>query len=117
MFSYELIKKVKEAKGLQQDKEVIALIDGMNSGNMSQIKSGKRSLTEEQVLIIAKQCNIEPEPLLAMLAAEKAKSPQVKAAWESLSKQLMQSVRASILIAMIAFCGINSENSRETAFS
>lgn len=67
MFSYQLVQELKKAKGMKTDLEASAHIAGLNSGNMSQIKSGKRHLTEEQALFIANECGFNSEFCIAML--------------------------------------------------
>lgn len=114
MFSYELVQELKKTKGLKTDLEASTLIAGLNSGNMSQIKSGKRHLTEEQALFIAKECNLNPEWVLVHLAEEVAKSEKAKEIWHNLAKKIKKPVSAAILALIVIFGGLN-QNSEPNA--
>lgn len=117
MFSYELVQEFKKAKGITKDLEAAELIAGLNSGNMSSIKSGRRNLTEEQALFICSECGINPEWDLVQLAEEKAKSEEVKAVWSHLAKKLSRTVTAAALAVSLVFCGFQSDNSESAVFA
>ena len=109
MFSYELVQELKKAKGLKTDLEASGIIDGLNSGNMSQIKSGKRHLTEEQALFIAHECGLNPEWVLVHLAEEKSKSEEAKDIWCNLAKKISRSATAALLALIVIFSGLDSK--------
>lgn len=88
MFSYQLVQELKKAKGIKTDLEASTYIAGLNSGNMSQIKSGKRHLTEEQALFIAEQCDLNPQWVLVHLAEEVSRSEAAKEIWHNLGKTI-----------------------------
>ena len=47
-YSYWLVQRLKDAKGLKTDTDAASYIDGMNQGNIANIKAaGKRYLTPE----------------------------------------------------------------------
>ncbi|MCH8475987.1 MAG: hypothetical protein LAT55_12265 [Opitutales bacterium] len=117
MFSYELIEELKKAKGFKKDKEVIDIMEGMNSGNMSQIKAGKRPLTEEQALFIAREANLCKDWVLVNLAEERAKSEEVKKAWYEIGKKLRKSAVAAMLAVIVAFGGFGENSGAEPSFS
>lgn len=117
MFSYELIEKLKEKLGTQKDIDVVDVIPAMNKGNLSSVKSGRRSLTEEQALFIAAECGLNPQWVLVQLAEETSKSEKAKATWSALAKKLSRSAAAAILAVSVLFCGFQSDNSESAVFA
>jgi hypothetical protein len=116
MFSYQLVQELKKAKGLRTDLEASTLIAGLNSGNMSQIKSGKRHLTEEQALFIANECNLNPEWVLVHLAEEVSKYAEAKEVWSNLAKKIKKSVSAAILALIVVFGGLDANSEKDAVF-
>lgn len=110
MFSYELVKELKKIKNLKRDLDAAEMINGLNSGNMSQIKSGKRNLTEEQALFIANECNLNPEWVLVNLAEEVSRSLEAKKVWHNLAKKISKSVTAAALTLIVIFSGLNAKH-------
>lgn len=104
-FSYELVTELKNKLGLKSDLHACEVIPKTTSGNMSQIKSGKRHLTEEQALFIANECNINPQWVLVHLAEEVSKSEEAKKVWSNLAKKINKSVSAAILALIVVFSG------------
>ena len=91
MFSYELIQILKKQKGLSKDVDVFQYFDGMNSGNMSNLKKGKRSLKNCEALFIADECNLNPEWVLVHLEEERALRTAAKREaeiWHNLGKTI-----------------------------
>lgn len=117
MFSYELVQEYKKAKALRTDLEASTHIAGLNSGNMSQIKSGKRHLTEEQALFIAQECNLNPEWVLVHLAEEVSKSEEAKEVWSNLAKKIRKSVTAAALALIVIFGGLDKAEERSVLFA
>lgn len=117
MFSYQLVQELKKAKGLRTDLEASTLIAGLNSGNMSQIKSGKRHLTEEQALFIANECNLNPEWVLVHLAEEVSKYAEAKEVWSNLAKKIKKSVSAAILALIVVFGGLDKAEEQDVLFA
>lgn len=107
MFSYQLVQEYKKAKGIKTDLEASTHIAGLNSGNISQVKSGKRKLTEEQALFIAHECNLNPEWVLVHLAEEVSKYEEAKQVWSNLAKKISRSATAAILAAIVIFGGLD----------
>lgn len=113
MFSYELINEFKKAKGLKTDVEVMAFFEGMNSGNMSNIKKGNRSLKNEQALFIADECGLNPEWVLVQLEEEKAVRLNAKREadiWHNIAKKISKSVTAAALALIVIFSGLEAKH-------
>lgn len=97
-FSAGLLELAKEKLGLTKDAELLELIPNTTKGNLSQVKSGIRHLTEEQALAIASACELNPEWVLVNLAAETSKSESGKSIWAKLAKKLSSHGAAFSLI-------------------
>lgn len=117
MFSYELVQEFKKAKGLKTDLDAAELIAGLNSGNMSSIKNGRRHLTEEQALFMASECGLNPQWVLVQLAEETSKSEKAKEAWSKLAKKLSRTVTAAALAVSLVFCGVQHKDSTKAVFA
>tara|TARA_Y100000588_G_C14107424_1_gene861446 strand:- start:611 stop:952 length:342 start_codon:yes stop_codon:yes gene_type:complete len=97
-FSYELIEKYRNFKGYTQDKQVIADMESMTSGSMSQIKKGTRHLTANQCIFLAESIGIDYKEALVQLAIEKSKNDKEKSAWEDVAKKISAACAALVLV-------------------
>ena len=117
MFSYELINELKKKLGTDKDSDVVELIPAMNKGNLSSVKTGRRHLTEEQALFIAKECNLNPEWVLVHLAEEVSKYSETKTVWHKLAKKISRSVTAAALALIVIFSGLDSKQTDSAVFA
>ncbi len=117
MFSCQLIEELKKKNGFSKDSELVGVLPASTKSIVSELKSGKRKLTEEQALYIAKECNFSPEWVLVQLAEETAKSTEAKQVWTSLAKKLSRSAAAAVLAVVLVFCGVQSNNSGKAVFA
>lgn len=108
-YSYWLILQLKAKFGIKTDTEVAAHIDGMNQGNIANIKAGKRHLTPEQALFIAEQCGLDIGEVLVKLDMEKTKSPAVRDALGSVLKRIAGAVAAIALVIGLMTTPANDE--------
>lgn len=108
-FSAGLIEEFKKAKCLSSDAATAELLPAMSKGRLSEVKSGKRHLTEEQALFIADECKINTQWVLVQLAEETAKSEQAKKVWSNLAKKISRSTTAAALALMVIFSGLESK--------
>ena len=113
MFSRELIDLLKAKKGFTKDAELIGVLPAATKGIVSELKSGKRKLTEEQAVFIAEQCDLCLDWVLVHLEEEKAKTEKAKWAWAQLGKKLNKSVTAAVLALVVVFGGLNMNQSLE----
>ncbi len=102
-YSYELITELKKRLELKSDNETSKVLPKATSGIISEIKSGKRTLTEEQALFICEQCNLNVDWVLVHLAQETAKSPVAKSAWVRLGKTLAKTASALGIVGFLLF--------------
>ncbi|CAI3799120.1 hypothetical protein [Rheinheimera sp. MM224] len=91
-YSYSLIETFKAKKGITKNRDVVDLIEGMNEGNLSNIKSGNRHLTPEQGLFIAEQCGLDIGEVLVKLDIERSKNPAVQEALTQFLKRIATAV-------------------------
>lgn len=106
-YSAELIETLKKIKGFAKDTEVVEVLPKTNKGNLSQIKSGNRHLTEEQALWIAEQCNLDASWVLVNLAEEKASSDKVKAVWSHIAKTMAKTAKALAIVGLLLFSHVH----------
>ena len=96
-FSSWLLDELKKAKGFTKDNELLAVLERVSKGVLSELKSGKRQLTDEQALLIAKECNLNVQWVLVNLNEERSKHPEIKSAWSNLAKKLSSTALALAL--------------------
>jgi hypothetical protein len=99
-FSSELIEQSKTALGLQKDSELLELMP-ISKTVLSEVKSGKRHLTEDQALAIATACNLNPEWVLVNLAAETTKSEACRPIWSNLAKKLSKAALVFVVAGLL----------------
>lgn len=109
-FSAELIEKLKTEKAYKKDLDVVEVLPNMTKGNLSQVKSGIRHLTEEQALWIAEQCALDAAQVLVELAAERSKSSSAQAVWSELAKKIKAAASAAVVVAILAFSATSAVN-------
>ncbi len=109
-FSATLIETLKKEINASKDAELVELIPHMTKGNLSQVKSGDRKLTEEQALYIAEVCSLDVALVLVELAAESAKSEKAQSAWNELAKKLKAASNALFLAALLSISGTSGLN-------
>lgn len=108
-FSAGLIEDFKKEKCLSSDAATAELLPAMSKGRLSEVKSGKRHLTEEQALFIANECGLSVDWVLVQLAEETARSEEAKKAWHNLAKKLSKSVTAAALALIVIFSGLDGK--------
>ncbi|TMP88339.1 hypothetical protein CWC05_02580 [Pseudoalteromonas ruthenica] len=98
MFSAELIEKYKVFKGYTQDKQVVADLEAISAGRLSEIKKGKRHLTPNQCIFLAESIGMDYKEALVQLAIEKSKNEKEKSAWEDVAKKISAACAALVLV-------------------
>lgn len=91
-YSYWLVLKLKEKKGVKTDSDIANHIEGLNQGNVAHIKAGRRPLTPEQAMFIAEQCGLDVGEVLVRLDIERTKNPAVKEALGNVLKRIVGAV-------------------------
>ncbi|GAB59176.1 DUF3693 domain-containing protein [Rheinheimera nanhaiensis] len=114
MFSADMLAELKKAKGYSKDAEILEVLPKSTRSIVSEIKSGKRHLTEEQALFIAHECGLNVQWVLVQLAEETAKTEEAKTVWHDLAKKIRRSATAALLAVIVIFGGLN-QNSEPSA--
>lgn len=117
MFSCELINLLKAKRKFTRDSDLVGVLPATTKGIISELKSGKRHLTEDQAIFIAEQCGLNIEWVLVNLAEERAKNEIAKWAWASLAKKISRTVSAAILAVSLIFCGVQHKDSTSAVFA
>ena len=87
-----LLDELKEAHGIESDYALKDLL-GVESSGLSNYRHLRSQLSDEMALRVAKLLDRPPAPILAMLAAERAKDPEVAKVWTEAAKTLAQEQR------------------------
>ena len=101
-FSYQLVEKYKEIMGYSQDKQVVADLDSVTSGSLSQIKRGERHLTANQCIFLANKVGMDQKEALLNLAIEKSKTKEESKVWTDIVKKISAACVALTLVAGLA---------------
>ena len=111
-FSYQLIEKYKTFKNYSQDKQVVADIDAMTKGSLSQIKRGERHLTPNQCIFICNEMGIDFKPELIQLAIERSKTKEEVNAWTEVAKKISAACVAGLLLLTASFTQVQGAHLR-----
>ena len=98
----DLMDTVKEEKGIQSDYALalalaLALAKrlGVLPQTISNYRHGRTQMADEIAVAMAGMIDRAPAPILAQLAADRAKSPEVAKIWREAAKVLARSGRGS----------------------
>ena len=108
-FSYSLVEQLKKKLDLKSDLQVCEVMPKTTSGNLSQVKSGKRHLTEEQALWIAEQCQLDEKLVLVELAEECSKSEAAKNVWHELAKKMKAATSVIALAGLLLVSSVSGQ--------
>lgn len=106
-YSAELIELLKEKMEFKKDADVVAMLPNTTKGNLSQIKSGQRHLTQEQAIWIAEVCALDCALVLVELAAECSKSEKAQSIWVSLAKKMKATASILAVAAFLTVSGLS----------
>ena len=108
-YSYWLVLKLKEKKGVKTDSDIANHIEGLNQGNVAHIKAGRRPLTPEQAMFIAEQCGLDVGEVLVRLDMERTKNPAVKEALGNVLKRITGAVACISLTMALMMTPANED--------
>jgi plasmid maintenance system antidote protein VapI len=89
----DLIDAVKEAKGIQSDYALAKRL-GVLPQTISNYRHGRTQMADEIAVAMAGMIDRAPAPILAQLAADRAKSSEVAKIWREAAKALARTGRA-----------------------
>tara|TARA_B100001059_G_scaffold25531_2_gene20516 strand:+ start:1362 stop:1715 length:354 start_codon:yes stop_codon:yes gene_type:complete len=96
-FSAEFLEKYKAFKKIDKYTDLAIFFPELNSGNIANIKNGKRSLTANQVIAMAEEMNLDWKEALISLSIEKTKDKELKSRWTEIKKKI---TAACVAVAM-----------------
>jgi transcriptional regulator with XRE-family HTH domain len=88
--STDLLDEIREVKGITSDYKLAKLL-GVRQQTISSYRSGRTQASDEIALRAATIIGRSPGPLLAQLAAERAKNPDVAKVWRDVAKVVVRS--------------------------
>jgi transcriptional regulator with XRE-family HTH domain len=83
----DLLDEVREAHGLTSDYALAQLL-GVGPAAISNYRRGRSQMSDDMALRVAKLLGRPPAPILAQIAAERAKDPEVAHVWREAAKVL-----------------------------
>ena len=86
MYIDQLLNEYKSIKNYVQDKQIAHDL-GISTQKLSDIRNGRRYLTENETIFLANEIGADIETVLVYLAADKAKSPAAQQAWKNITKK------------------------------
>lgn len=90
---------VKRRHGLTSDYQLSKRLRLTRSA-ISAYRNGDRALDENVALVVAQELQLSPAYVLACTAAERAKRPEVRTAWEKAARTLSRAATVLILLGM-----------------
>jgi plasmid maintenance system antidote protein VapI len=81
-----LIDAYKSSKNYEQDKQIAHDL-GISRQKLSDIRQGRRYLTENEALFLAEEVGADKEMVLVYLAADKAKTYEAQTLWNNIAKK------------------------------
>ena len=89
----DLMDAVKEQKGIQSDYALAKRL-GILPQTISNYRHGRTQMADEIAVAMAGMIDRAPAPILAQLAADRAKSPEVAKIWREAARVLARSGRS-----------------------
>jgi len=100
MFSYELIQTYMRAKNYTQAKQAASDL-GYSNAFLSNIKSGKKNISEESAIYIAERCGLDIDETLIKLQIEKSRTESEKSAWMMMLEKFSHGIKSTNTITYI----------------
>lgn len=83
----DLLDAVKEEKGIPSDYALAKRL-GLKPQTLSNYRKGRTQMSDETAVAMAGMIDRAPAPILAQLASERARSPEVAKIWREAAKAL-----------------------------
>ncbi len=111
----EFLDAVKTLRGLTSDYQLSKHLECTHSA-ISNYRMKKNYLDEGIACRIADELDIEPSYVLACVASERAKRPEVKAAWKHAADLLYGLAAAAAVVAFLPFADFRELGAQNAAF-
>ncbi|WP_147052741.1 DUF3693 domain-containing protein, partial [Vibrio sagamiensis] len=86
MYQSQLLDAYKKAKNYIQDKQIAHDLN-VNASRISEMRKGRRYISDSEAIYLAKNSGIDPEIALLGCHADRNENPQIKAVWENIAKK------------------------------
>jgi len=109
MYQTKLLDNYKTAKNYIQDKQIAADL-GIQKSRISEMRSGKRYMSDTQAVFLAQECNIDEKEALIGVHADRTQNSHIKQLWEEIAKKINSQgnqLHSLGLVALLA--GVSTE--------
>ncbi|RXJ74335.1 hypothetical protein CS022_04600 [Veronia nyctiphanis] len=113
MYINQLFDAYKKAKNYVQDKQIAHDL-GLDSSRISEMRKGKRQVTDSEAVILAEVAGVQIEEVLLRLAADRAKDEKAQRAWQNIVGKLLG---RNSKLASLAGAGILTMGSLDLKFA
>ncbi|MBR9788565.1 MAG: hypothetical protein GYB40_11575 [Vibrionaceae bacterium] len=86
MYQSELLDAYKKAKNYIQDKQIAHDLK-VNPSRISEMRKGRRYISDSEAVFLAENSGIDPEIALLGCHADRNENPHIKSMWESIAKK------------------------------
>lgn len=101
MNTQELLSAVKASQGITSDYRLARFL-GVTDNTVGNWQHGRRRPDDDTAIRLCELAGIDPAPVLAALAAERASTPEARRAWEGIAAKLQHAgLAAAVLSAVI----------------
>lgn len=104
MYQTKLLDSYKSVKNYIQDKQIAADL-GVAKSRISEMRSGKRYMSDIQAIYLAKECNIDEKEALIGVHADRTQNAEIKSIWNEIAKKLNSQGFQTFSIGLVALVG------------
>ncbi|MDK9774434.1 DUF3693 domain-containing protein [Vibrio sp. B181a] len=102
MYQSELLDAYKKAQNYVQDKQIAADLN-VQASRVSEMRKGKRYISDSEAVFLAKASGIDPEIALLGCHADRNENPEIRGMWENIAKKYNGLGLAGISMACAGF--------------
>ncbi|EJE4205045.1 DUF3693 domain-containing protein [Vibrio parahaemolyticus] len=86
MYQSKLLDAYKKAQNYVQDKQIAADLN-VQASRISEMRKGKRYISDSEAVFLAKASGIDPEIALLGCHADRNDNPEIRGMWENIAKK------------------------------
>ncbi|WP_415720656.1 DUF3693 domain-containing protein [Photobacterium ganghwense] len=87
MYANYLLDAYKQAKNYVQDKQIAHDLN-VNAARISEMRKGKRYISDSEAVFLAENANIDPKEALLGCHSDRNENPKIKGLWGEIAKKL-----------------------------
>ncbi|WP_350940590.1 DUF3693 domain-containing protein [Vibrio metschnikovii] len=115
MYQSKLLDAYKKAKNYVQDKQIAHDLNLPNQ-RISEMRKGKRYISDEEAVFLAEQAGIDPELALLGCHADRNENPRIKQLWEHIAKKHNGLGLRAITMGYVGFMLVNMGDKLESSY-